>query len=219
MSAGISHEINQPLTALRALSSNAMRLLDVGRGKDVADNLRNIDAMAERMGRIVNQLKSFARKDGLSLHPVPVATAAHNVLLMLAHRLDAEPVEVVVDVPPDLRARGDTNRLEQVLLNLAGNALDAMAAGPRRQLRIAATPREGRLVVQVDDTGSGMDDAAMQRLFEPFFTTKPAGQGLGLGLMISAKIVREFGGTLRAHRTADGMRFEFDLEAIEDAHV
>jgi len=222
MSAGISHEINQPLTALRALSSNAMRLLDVGRGKDVADNLRNIDAMAERMGRIVNQLKSFARKEGLLLHPVDLATAVHNVLLMLAHRLDAEPVAVVVDMAPALQVRGDTNRLEQVLLNLAGNALDAMAAQPgsvQRQLRIAAVPREGRTVVQVDDTGPGMDDAAMQHLFEPFFTTKPAGQGLGLGLMISAKIVREFGGTLRAHRTAHGMRFEFDLEAIEDAHV
>jgi two-component system C4-dicarboxylate transport sensor histidine kinase DctB len=215
MSAGISHEINQPLTALRALSRNAVRLLDGGRTQDVANNLRSIDEMAERMGRIVNQLKSFARKDSLSLQPVSLASVARNVLLMLEHRLQAQPVDLVVDVPEDLQAHSDANRLEQVLLNLAGNALDAMStgthAGTERRLHIHAQADHERVWLRVDDSGPGMSDQQLQHLFEPFFTTKPAGQGLGLGLVISSKIVRELGGSLRAQPLANGMRFEFDL--------
>ncbi len=222
MSAGISHEINQPLTALRALSRNAIRLLDGGRTQDVASNLRNIDEMAERMGRIVNQLKSFSRKDTLSLHPVTLADAVRNVLLMLDHRLQQPPVQVAVEVPDDLQARGDTNRLEQVLLNLAGNAIDAMADAPERRLRIHAERVGLQVRVCVDDTGAGMSEAQLQRLFEPFFTTKAAGKGLGLGLVISSKIVRELGGTLKAERLPQGMRFSFELadaHADADAHT
>jgi two-component system C4-dicarboxylate transport sensor histidine kinase DctB len=220
MSAGISHEINQPLTALRALSRNSMRLLEGGRSADVAANLRSIDEMAERMGRIVNQLKSFARKEGLAMHPVDVANTVRNVLLMLEHRLHAQPVELVVDLPEGCRVRADTHRLEQVLLNLAGNALDAMAASPHRRLRFTAGREGAQLLLQVGDSGPGLSDAQMARLFEPFFTTKPAGQGLGLGLVISSKIVREFGGVLRARRETEGMVFEFALEAVEeDEHV
>ncbi|MBK7615002.1 MAG: sensor histidine kinase [Burkholderiales bacterium] len=226
MSAGISHEINQPLTALRALSRNAIRLLDGGRTLDVASNLRNIDEMAERMGRIVNQLKSFTRKDSLTLHPVTLADAVRNVLLMLDHRLQSPHIEVQVDVPDDLQARGDTTRLEQVLLNLAGNAIDAMADAPERRLRLHAQRVGERVRIAVDDTGAGMGEAQMQRLFEPFFTTKAAGQGLGLGLVISSKIVRELGGTLRAERLTPGMCFTFDLadattdaSATEEHHV
>ncbi len=215
MSAGISHEINQPLTALRALSRNTLLLLDSGRTRTVADNLRAIDEMAERMGRITTQLKSFARKGGSAAAPVALKGAVDSVLLLLEHRLRAEQVEVEVSLPAEARVRGDVNRLEQVLLNLATNALDAMAGLPRRRLGISAAIADGRAVVRVTDTGTGMEDAHLARLFEPFFTTKPAGQGLGLGLVISSKIVREFGGTLRAHRAEQGMVFEFDLEAVD----
>lgn len=213
MSTGISHEINQPLTALRVLSRNSLRLLEAGRQPDVATNLRTIDEMAERMGRIVSQLKSFARKDSLRHQPVALAGAVRNVLLMLDHRLRHEEVRVVQDVPEGLSALGDTNRLEQVLLNLAGNALDAMAGSEEARLSFRAHREGDRVWLQVEDNGPGIPEAQMDHLFEPFYTTKPAGQGLGLGLVISTKIVREFGGTLRARRTAQGMCFEFDLAA------
>jgi len=228
MSAGISHEINQPLTALRALSRNAIQLLDNGRPRDVANNLKLIDEMTERMGRIVNQLKGFARKESLSLEAVPLASAVRNVLLMLDHRLHAEPVVLRMDVADSLMVRADTHRLEQVLLNLAGNALDAMAGSPQRRLRIGAEQHGTRVLVQVEDSGTGMDEASLQRLFEPFYTTKPAGQGLGLGLVISSKIVHELGGSLRGVRgdgPDGGMRFEFELDAAttfaapEETHV
>ncbi|WP_022981378.1 ATP-binding protein [Ideonella sp. B508-1] len=213
MSTGISHEINQPLTALRVLSRNSLRLLEAGRHDDVASNLRTIDEMSERMGRIVTQLKSFARKDSLRQQPVSLALAVRNVLLMLDHRLRHQDVKVVQNLPEELSAQGDANRLEQVLLNLAGNALDAMASTDGAVLTFQAWREGERVWVAVEDNGPGIDEAQMDRLFEPFYTTKPAGQGLGLGLVISAKIVREFGGTLRAQRTAQGMRFEFDLAA------
>lgn len=214
MSAGISHEINQPLTALRALSRNTLLLLESGRTKTVAENLKAIDDMAERMGRITLQLKSFARKGASIATPVDLQAAVKSVLLLLEHRLRAERVEVRVDLAPGLQVRGDTNRLEQVLLNLATNALDAMADSPSRRLSIASVLVEGRVVVSVADSGAGMDEEHFGHLFEPFFTTKPAGQGLGLGLVISSKIIREFGGTLRARRgEGEGMVFEFDLEA------
>jgi two-component system, NtrC family, C4-dicarboxylate transport sensor histidine kinase DctB len=220
MSAGLSHEINQPLTALRALSRNTRLLLESGRTKAVADNLKAIDDMAERMGRITLQLKSFARKGGSAAEPVDLESAVNSVLLLLDHRLRVERVEVGVVVPRGLRVRADTNRLEQVLLNLATNAVDAMSNTPNKRLTISAHSGEARVVVRVADTGDGMEDAQLGRLFEPFFTTKPAGQGLGLGLVISSKIVREFGGTLRGRRGIQGMVFEFDLEAIsKEAYV
>jgi len=220
MSAGISHEINQPLTALRALSRNTALLLQSGRTQAVADNLKAIDDMAERMGRITQQLKSFARKGGSTAQPVNLTSAVANVLLLLEHRLRIERIQVKVDVPDTLRVRADTNRLEQVLLNLFTNALDAMASTPDKQLTVSARVEDERVTVQVADSGEGMPAANLERLFEPFFTTKPAGQGLGLGLVISSKIVREFGGTLRAQPVEQGMVFEFDLEAAsKEAYV
>ncbi|XAH24616.1 ATP-binding protein [Xylophilus sp. GW821-FHT01B05] len=219
MSASISHEINQPLTVLRALSRNTIRMLSDQENPAVVQNLRTIDEMSERMGRIVTQLKTFARRASIASEPADLALSVRNVLLMLDHRIRAEQVEVVVDISPATLVRADATRLEQVLLNLATNAIDAMTHRPLRSLVIRAVRAEKSVRVCVEDTGEGMDDERMQRLFEPFFTTKPAGQGLGLGLVISSKILQEIGGTLRALRTDYGMRFEFDLEFVEAPHV
>src|SRR5204863_5246275 len=132
MSSGISHRINQPLTAWRALSRNTLLLLQGGRTHAVADNLKSIDEMAARMGRITLQLKSFARKGGSLTGAVDLGAAVNSVLVLLEHRLRAEHVQVQVDLPPGALVRGDTNRLEQVLLNLIGNAVDAMADSPEK---------------------------------------------------------------------------------------
>ncbi|SEL67939.1 two-component system, NtrC family, C4-dicarboxylate transport sensor histidine kinase DctB [Roseateles sp. YR242] len=234
MSAGLSHEVNQPLTALRALARNAQRLLEAGRTQAVADNLRSMDEMVERMGRITRQLKSFARKaervDGAS----PLLTSVRNAYLLLEHRTQGLALWFDVDVPEGLRVRAEANRLEQVLVNLFANALDAMLqdaepeAEPGREMRlrvcIESLESGQRVLIKVQDSGPGLDEALLPRLFEPFFTTKPAGEGLGLGLVISSKIVHEFGGTLRARRLDPGMSLEFDLavdtwDAEETVHV
>jgi two-component system C4-dicarboxylate transport sensor histidine kinase DctB len=220
MSAGLSHEVNQPLTALRALARNSMRLLEGGRLDAVATNLKLMDDMVERMGQITRQLKSFARKaDEQVTGSVVLLDSVRNALLLLEHRSRALGITTEVELPPGLRVRAEANRLEQVLVNLFGNAIDAMQNEPERRLRVRATAQDGgrRVLVQVQDSGAGVGDEQLPHLFEPFFTTKPAGEGLGLGLVISAKIVHEFGGTLRAERLAGGqhgMSFEFDL-AVE----
>ncbi|MGQ3050390.1 MAG: sensor histidine kinase [Roseateles sp.] len=214
MSAGLSHEVNQPLTALRALARNSIRLLETGRQDAVATNLQLMDDMVERMSQITRQLKSFARKaDERVEGSAALLDCVRNALLLLEHRSRALDVRTEIDVPAGLRVRAEANRLEQVLVNLFGNAIDAMQNETERRLRVLVIKQDGgrRALVRVQDSGTGVGEADLQRLFEPFFTTKPAGEGLGLGLVISAKIVQEFGGTLHAERLAHGMSFEFDL--------
>lgn len=217
MSAGLSHEVNQPLTALRALARNSIRLLETGRADAVAANLQIMDEMVERMSRITRQLKSFARKaDEQVTGAVSLLDCVRNALLLLEHRSRALDLQTDIDIPAGLRVQAEANRLEQVLVNLFGNAIDAMQNEAERHLVVRVVAQDGgrRALVRVQDNGPGVAEADLPRLFEPFFTTKPAGEGLGLGLVISAKIVHEFGGTLRAERLAhgrQGMSFEFDL--------
>ena len=221
MSAGISHEINQPLTALRALAKNTSKLLSAGRMADVHENLIAISEVTERMGSITAQLKSFARKSQGQHQAVSMVAAVQYMQRLLEHRFRAEEVQVVVAIPEQLLVRCVLNRLEQVLVNLAGNALDAMQDQPVKVLTISTLPPEGaRIWVRVEDSGAGLPDELMARLFEPFFTTKASGEGLGLGLVISSNIVREFGGTLRVHKGVQGLAFEFDLEVVQgEGHV
>ncbi|MCV2353826.1 hypothetical protein LNV09_06565 [Paucibacter sp. B2R-40] len=229
MSAGIAHEINQPLTAMRALSRNGLLLLEKGRSDSVAENLTSIDAMVERMTGITRQLKSFARKAEAAHAPVSLSRAVSGARLLLEHRIKTEGIEFSVDVNAELLLRCEANRLEQVLVNLLGNAMDAMKDAAVKRLHIGAAPLDNsagrRVLVQISDSGAGLAAELLPRLFEPFFTTKPAGQGLGLGLVISSKIIHEFGGSLRAWanttQAGGGMTFEFDLEVSrrDGAHV
>ncbi len=219
MSAGISHEINQPLTALRALAKNTAMLLTAGRMADAHENLKAISEVTERMGGITAQLKSFARKSNGVHQPVSLLSAVLYMQRLLEHRFHAEQVHVEVNLSAQLLVCADLNRLEQVLVNLATNALDAMQGQAVKVLTISSVPDDGlRVGVRVEDTGAGLPDDLMARLFEPFFTTKASGEGLGLGLVISSHIVREFGGTLRVHKGQQGLAFEFDLELAQGEH-
>jgi two-component system C4-dicarboxylate transport sensor histidine kinase DctB len=201
---------------LRALSENACRQLEIGRTADVARNLRSIAGLTERIGRITAQLKSFAWKASVPADPIPLAAPVATALEMLRQRIDSEGVDVQVSLVPEARVACDAYRLEQVLLNLMSNALDAMKDTALKQLRVEARPEGERILVCVSDTGCGMPEAVMQRLVEPFFSTKSPGEGLGLGLVISNSIVRAFGGNLRARSTGAGTAFEFDLQRVED---
>ncbi|MEH3084946.1 MAG: ATP-binding protein [Xylophilus ampelinus] len=211
LSAGISHELGQPLTALRALVGNARQFLGRQRLEEVGSNLDAIAGMVERMGRITSQLKSFARKSSGETADVSLHAAIDAACGLLQARIRDEGVAVSVEVPASARVRCDANRLEQVLVNLMANAMDAMRAVQDRRLRIEARREGDRTVVTVADSGPGIPQALRKRLFEPFFTTKPAGEGLGLGLVISASIVQEFGGALRAVAAPCGAAFAFDL--------
>lgn len=212
MAAGVAHEINQPLMALRALSDNIRVLLQRGRTEDAAARLEGVADLTDRMGRITAQLKTFARKSsGGGAPQAQLARCVANALELLRNRIRAGQVQVDVEVP-QLAVACEATRLEQVLLNLVGNALDAMKeqAGPRRVF-VGAAREGGRALVRVADNGPGVAPEAAGRLFEPFFSTKPQGEGLGLGLVISESIVREWGGSLRLVAAGSGAAFEFDL--------
>lgn len=204
MSAGITHELNQPLAALRTLSANAVVFLERGQSEQVDLNLRTICQLTDRMGQITAQLKKFARRSGVDLQSVPLADVIGDAVFLLGQRIRQEHIELEQQLQPGLCALCEGNRLEQVLVNLLVNAFDATgdAPGPRR-VRIVVRRSADGVAMEVHDNGPGIAPEAMPRLFEPFFTTKEQGLGLGLGLAISAGIVRDFSGLLRAGRSSE----------------
>jgi two-component system C4-dicarboxylate transport sensor histidine kinase DctB len=218
LSTGIAHELNQPLAALRTLSGNGVRLLDRGDLGTTRSNLERIAQLADRMGRITGQLRIFARKPGGQLQPVALGRALDNSLALLEQRLIQANAEVRRYCPlPEPVALCDGYRLEQVLINLIGNALDAMQGQCSPCIELGCENVGGNARLTVRDYGPGLGDDAIKHLFEPFFTTKEAGVGLGLGLTISADILRDFGGTLAgANHPECGAVFTLEIPLHED---
>jgi two-component system, NtrC family, C4-dicarboxylate transport sensor histidine kinase DctB len=217
MAAGITHELNQPLAALRSFSDNTRVFLERGQYDAAHENLEAIGSLTERMGKIVNQLKLFVGRARPKSARSYVARALRNALALLGKRLEGVRVEIALSedgappVPldthaeyPDLVAQSDDLRLEQVLINLLGNALDAVAAVPSPRIGIEVQASAATLAIAVRDNGPGIPEDVLPRLFEPFLTTKEMGQGLGLGLAISSSIARDCGGSLTASNAADG---------------
>ena len=220
MAAGITHELNQPLAALRSFSDNTRVFLERGQYAAANENLETIGALTERMGKIVNQLKLFVTRPRPRGLRAPVVPALHNALALLDKRLAAASVTLTVtdstdniDVVaaldprgdyPGLLAQCDDLRMEQMLINLIGNALDAVAGTVAARIEIDIQIRFATIVIRVRDNGPGIPDEVMSRIFEPFFTTKEMGQGLGLGLAISSSIARDCGGSLTAQNAPGG---------------
>ena len=226
LATGITHELTQPLGAIRTLSGNAEEFLRRGDVKAVAGNLGIVARLVDQMGGIIQPLKAFARKSPATPARCDVAIAAGHALFLFEQRLRKEGVELRNGCEPGrVFAWCDPNRLEQVLINLVGNALDAMREAPRKVLTLRAEPEAQagappRVRIDVLDTGSGFSGPALERVFEPFFTTKAAGAGLGLGLVISRDIVRDFQGELEAANRDDdpggGARLTVRLPAAPD---
>lgn len=221
LSAGISHELNQPLAALQTFADNATALLARGRHGEVAENLEMISALIERTGRIVRQLKTFARKEAATPQAVTIATAIEHALMLVEPRRRESGARISVSQDdPALLVVAEAGRLEQVLVNLLLNGLDAMHGQPAPQLEIAAGRDERNVRISIRDHGTGIADEVRSHLFEPFYTTKSASEGLGLGLAISLTIVESYGGTLRTHNAADGGAvFVLTLPAAGEPHA
>ncbi len=203
MSAALSHEFNQPLAVIRSQADNADMLLQRGRAEEAGESLRKITAMVERMATISRTLKGFARKPGSEAGPVAVGPVIDEALMLLSPRIKRSNARVDFTRPVlDLAVRADAILLEQVIMNLLVNALDAVEDAHAGQadggvVRIgAAREGAGDVVIRVEDDGPGIDEVTRGRIFDPFFTTKEVGAGLGLGLSIADKIVRELGGQL-----------------------
>ncbi|MNH07784.1 C4-dicarboxylate transport sensor protein DctB [compost metagenome] len=198
MSASISHELNQPLAALRSYAENAEILLDHQRTDDARSNLKLISELTGRMASIIAHLRAFARRDRHAPESVALQPALDDALALLAKRRRAMAVELVRDLPDaTLWVQAGETRLRQVLGNLLANALDALTekANPRR-LMLSAEQRDGNVYLYIRDNGPGFTSEALARAREPFFTTKTRTQGLGLGLAICDTLMRALGGEL-----------------------
>ncbi|WP_313221909.1 sensor histidine kinase [Stutzerimonas nitrititolerans] len=216
MSAALAHEINQPLTALRMQLASQRLLLDSGRSEAVREGLGQIEGLIERMAALTGHLKTFARKNPTGLpQRVRLDEVLDQALQLLGPRIRSEAVDVLCEVSPDAWVSGDSIRLEQVLINLLNNALDAMQSSSVRQLRIDCRRDGNEWRLSVADSGGGIDREHLDQVFEPFFTTKPVGQGLGLGLAVSYGIVRDLGGRLEVRNDAQGAVFDIRLPAVE----
>lgn len=212
MSAALAHEINQPLTAQRMQLATLRLLLDHGRIDDAYKALEPLDQQLIRMTALTGHLKTFARKSPGGLRErLDLAAVVDQALLLLDSRLRDEHVHCVLNLTRPAWVRGDAIRLEQVLINLLRNALDAMRDKSPKRLEIRIHPEKGRWRISVSDSGGGIEEQHLANVFDPFFTTKPVGDGLGLGLAVSYAIIHELGGRLTAENQNDGALFWFSL--------
>ncbi|QXG46518.1 sensor histidine kinase [Pseudomonas viridiflava] len=212
MSAALAHEINQPLTAQRMQLATVRLLLDQGRIEEACKALIPVDQQLTRMAALTGHLKTFARKSPAGLRErLDLATVVDQALLLLEPRLHEEHVDCVLQLSRPAWVRGDAIRLEQVLINLLRNALDAMRGRPPARLEIRIEPLDGQWRLSVVDTGEGIAPENLNSIFDPFFTTKPVGDGLGLGLAVSYAIIHELGGQLSAENHGNGAVFWFSL--------
>jgi two-component system C4-dicarboxylate transport sensor histidine kinase DctB len=215
MSAGINHELNQPLAAIRSYTDNGKQLLEKGRLEDAMWNLEQIGELTERMAQIGIQLKLFSKKSSGMVAIVPLHGVVDGALEILKPTLKKEAVELIIDIKPDnLEVRANYVLLQQVLVNLISNAMQAVEGQVYKKILFECRAGAERVVVAVHDNGPGVSIEHRNDIFEPFFTTKKSGQGLGLGLTISDRIVRDFGGQITLVQTEQGARFEFSLEKI-----
>lgn len=215
MSAAVSHELNQPLAAMKTYLAGAKLLLQRKRPDEALSSFQRIDDLIERMGAITRQLKSYARKGGEAFEPVDTRDAVSSALAMMEPQLKQRQVKITrVSPRRPVMVMADRLRLEQVIINLLRNALDATkaVAEPEVELLLAAGETA---TLTVRDNGPGIDD--LDALFEPFYTTKAPGDGVGLGLAISSGIVNDLGGRLTARNgEAGGAVFEVQLPILSE---
>jgi len=213
MSAGINHELNQPLAAIRSYSDNCKLFLYKERYDDAISNLEQISELTDRMARIGAQLKLFSRKSSGQMRTVPLHSVVDGALEILRPALRKAEADIQVTISPEsLEVKANDVMLQQVLVNLIGNALQAVENQQDRKIKVLAERRKGKVVVSVEDSGIGVEPEHLKNIFEPFYTTKKSGQGLGLGLTITERIIRDMNGYIQVAQTTSGARFEFFLE-------
>ena len=202
LSAGISHEINQPLTAISHYAHNGVRLLQQGRAHEAEANFEQISSLTKRSTSIIARLKSMARKRRDSIQTVCLNQVVDHVLTLLQSHSQTHSTEIVVDMPSENNmVMAEQIQLEQVVLNLMSNALDAVADNLHtKKITIECLHSEGQIELRIADNGPGIAPELYEQVFNPFFTTKEVDQGLGLGLSISYNIIQDFGGQLAVVR-------------------
>jgi len=201
MSAGLTHEYNQPLAAIKTYADNASRMIERGKTAEVPDVLMRIGRMVDRMSALSKTLLAFSRKPTTALAPAAVELVVSEALMLVDQKAKKAGVTISTDIEPGLTAHTGPIRLSQIIVNLAGNAVDALSgeggrAEPGAKVSISARREGDRVRIEIADNGPGIDPEVRAHIFEPFFTTKPVGAGLGLGLSIVDSVVRDLEGTV-----------------------
>ncbi|WP_372603422.1 ATP-binding protein [Actibacterium sp.] len=216
MSAGLSHELNQPLMAIQSFAENGALFLERGAPDKAGQNLGKISELARRMGRIIKNLRAFARQESEPIATVDLVAVVEAVLDLSETRMNAAGVDLIWDRPDNpMLVRGGEVRLQQVLLNLVSNALDAMTGQDRPRLEITLSHQGDLVHLSVHDSGPGITEP--EKIFDPFYSTKEVGQseGMGLGLSISYGLVQSFGGAIRGRNHPEGGAvFTVELAAV-----
>lgn len=212
MSASISHELNNPLAAIRSFADNGRRFLAKQKLDRVDENLSRISHLTDRMAKISSQLKSFTRKsDSNDIHLMELTPIVISAKELVAPQIKSYRVELTVNVD-NLNVRAEINaiQVEQVLINLLTNAAQAVADLPERQVQLSSAQFGEFVDIYIDDNGPGIDSKQAHQLFEPFYTTKK--NGLGLGLSISQQIIQAMHGQLSVTQSPlGGARFTMRL--------
>ncbi len=216
MSAAVSHELNQPLAAMKTYLAGARLLVQRKRPEEALASFHRIDDLIGRMGAITRQLKSYARKGGDALEPLDLRECLSSALALMEPQLRRRDITIERTVPIDpVPVLADRIRVEQVIVNLLRNAIDATKDTAEPRIEILLTGTGGTAGLTVRDNGVGISD--LDQLFEPFYTTKAPGDGTGLGLAISSGIVSDLGGRLTARNgRSGGAVFEMQLPLRED---
>jgi histidine kinase len=231
MAAGIGHELNQPLSAIQIGADFLHNMVIQGQVIEPDELVTVSEHMSEQVARavrIINHLREFGRKAEIKTERVDINTPIEGALTLLGQQLKVRGIRVVLDLKSDLPPiMGDANRLEQVFIDLVVNARDSieekrehlMEKEVEDILTVKSFEENGRVVVTISDTGTGMSEDIKEKIFEPFFTTKEVGIGTGLGLSISYGIIKDYNGSIEVQsEVTQGTRFKisFPAHAMED---
>ncbi|AGB74777.1 C4-dicarboxylate transport sensor protein DctB (plasmid) [Rhizobium tropici CIAT 899] len=210
VAAGVAHEINQPVATIRAYAENANVFLDRRQTEPVKENLSAIAALTERIGTITEELKAFARKGRTAPEPVDLRSVIEGAVVLLRSRFAGRLDALKIELPPTgLGVVGTRIRLEQVLINLFQNALEALEGRDEAKVEVSVRETSEEVEIVVSDNGPGIPAAILDSLFTPFNTSKE--KGLGLGLVISKDIVVDYGGRIDVESNGNGTRFTVHL--------
>jgi len=210
VAAGVAHEINQPVATIRAYADNARVFLERKQTVPVEENLGAIAALTERIGAITEELKAFARKGRTAAEPVELRGVIEGAIVLLRSRFAGRLDALAIDLPPPtLMVMGNRVRLEQVLINLFQNALEALEGRHDARVEVSVEETGDGVTVSVSDNGPGISIEILRSLFTPFNTSKE--KGLGLGLVISKDIVADYGGRIEVASGDGGTSFTIFL--------
>ena len=220
MSAAIAHEVNQPITAIRTFVSSGQVLLSRSKTDEVANNLNHIGQLTERLASITGQLKSFSRKTPGIFAPVETVSCIETAISLVEPqaKIDGTTIEMVEPID-QVQILGDEVRVEQIVINLLRNSLDAVRECDEKRILLRLRQEGPTAFVEVSDSGPGLDLENLAQVFDPFFTTKSTGEGIGLGLTVSFTLAKEMNGKLTAaNHPSGGACFTLTLPVAEPSN-